>query len=75
MHPNGIEYDEAIERMRAQNRGRAAFHQKFWKVDVWDPRLYDLVINTSRLSYEAASRLVVDASVAAQERPLGLTRD
>ena len=29
-----------------------------WKVDVWDPRLYDLVINTTQLSYAAAAEIV-----------------
>lgn len=66
----GIDHDQSIERMRAFNRSRAAFHKKFWKVDVWDPRLYDLVINTTRLDYPAAADLVVQASRARQEAPL-----
>jgi len=55
-------HDEAIERMRSFNRSRAAFHKKFWKVDVWDPRLYDLVLNTNRLSYETVARLILEAA-------------
>lgn len=70
----GIDHEQAIERMRAFNRSRAAFHKKFWKVDVWDPRLYDLVINTTRLDYPAAADLVVQASHARQEAPLSEAR-
>jgi len=70
----GVDHDQAIERMRAFNSSRAAFHKKFWKVDVWDPRLYDLVINTTRLDYAAAADLVVQASRARQEAPLSEAR-
>jgi cytidylate kinase len=70
----GIDHEQALERMRAFNRSRAAFHKKFWKVDVWDPRLYDLVINTTRLDYAAAADLVVQASRARQEAPLSEAR-
>jgi hypothetical protein len=51
------------------------------QADICSARIRDDVVQVAvricgaRLSYEAASRLVVDASVAAQERPLGLTRD
>jgi cytidylate kinase len=31
---------------------------------VWDPRLYDLVINTSKLSFETAGDLIVGAARA-----------
>lgn len=51
--------DEAAAKyMRHFNRSRAAFHKKFWKVDVWDPRLYDVVINTTDVSYETAAEMV-----------------
>ncbi|HJN92368.1 MAG TPA: cytidylate kinase-like family protein [Dehalococcoidia bacterium] len=57
-----LNHDEAIARMRSFNRSRAAFHKKFWKVDVWDPRLYDLVLNTNRLSYQTVADLILEAA-------------
>lgn len=56
--------EEARKRMRDYNRSRAAFHKKFWKVDVWDPRLYDLVINTTNISYDSAADCVVHITEA-----------
>ena len=56
--------DDARTRIQDFNHSRTAFHKKFWKVDVWDPRLYDLVINTTALSYDAAADLVVVAAQA-----------
>ena len=64
MEWEGLSEEDAIERMRSQNCGRQAFHKKFWKVDVWDPRLYDLVINTSKLSVEMAGNLIIDTARA-----------
>ena len=54
--------DEARKRIRRFNQSRADFHRKFWNVDVWDPRLYDLVINTTNLSYQAARDCITNAS-------------
>lgn len=57
-----VDRDEAERRAREFNRHRAAFHKKFWKVDVWDPRLYDLVINTTHVSYEDAAKIACVAT-------------
>jgi cytidylate kinase len=59
MRDLSISEEEARKRMRNFNRSREAFHKKFWKVDVWDPRLYDLVINTTNVSYDAAADCVI----------------
>jgi cytidylate kinase len=56
-----IGIDEATRRARESDRARAAFYKKFWKVDVQDPRLYDLTIDTSRFTYEQATELIVTA--------------
>ena len=42
------------------NKGRAAFHDKFWKVDVWSALLYDVVINTTHITYRQAAELVAE---------------
>lgn len=54
--------DAATRRMVESDRARCAFYKKFWKVSVDDPRLYDLTIDTSRLSYEAAAELIASAA-------------
>ena len=46
------------------DRARGAFYRKFWKVDVEDPKLYDVTIDTSRLSYEVAAEVVAAAARA-----------
>lgn len=58
----GIE--EALHRTQESDRARCAFYKKFWRVEVEDPKLYDLTIDTSRLSYLIATRVVVAAAKA-----------
>ena len=58
--------EEASERVHELEGGRAAFHRKFFKVDVNDPALYDLVIDTSRLPYAVAAEIVAVAARAKQ---------
>ena len=52
--------DDARTRILEFRKNRQRFHQRFWRVDVWDPRLYDAVLNTTNLSFEDT------AAVAAQ---------
>jgi cytidylate kinase len=61
MEWESVSHEVAERRARDFNRHRAAFHKKFWRVDVWDPRLYDVVINTTRLSYTDAADIVAVA--------------
>ena len=61
---DAIGIEEATRRTSESDRARAAFYRKFWKVDVEDPRLYDVTIDTSRLSYEIAAELVASAARA-----------
>jgi cytidylate kinase len=56
--------EEASKKVHELSGGRAAFHRKFFKVDVNDPGLYDLVIDTSRLPYAAAAEIVALAARA-----------
>jgi cytidylate kinase len=57
-----IGLDDARKRANETDQARAAFYRKFWKVDVEDPRLYDLTVDTSRLPFEAASEVVATAA-------------
>jgi cytidylate kinase len=59
-----VTMEEARRRVQESDRGRAAFHRKFFKVDADDPSLFDLVICTGRLSYEVAADLTVTAARA-----------
>jgi cytidylate kinase len=64
-----IPVEEAKRRAREVDRGRAAFHRKFFKVDADDPSLFDLVIHTRRLSFEAGAELVALAARAVKAPP------
>ncbi len=57
----GIKADEARRRVDENDRGRAAFYKKFWKVDVQDPCLYDLTIDTSHFTLDQAAELIATA--------------
>ncbi len=59
-----IDLDQALRRTIASDRGRCGFYKKFWRVEVEDPKLYDICIDTSRLSYEIATDLIVVAARA-----------
>ena len=56
----GVDEIQAARSIEEFNKGRAAFHEKFWKVDVWSPLLYDVVINTTHLTYVQAAQLVAE---------------
>ena len=67
-----IGLEEATRRAVESDRARCAFYKKFWHVEVEDPKLYDLTIDTSRLSYEIATDLVVAAAKAKSAAPAGV---
>jgi cytidylate kinase len=56
--------EEASKRIHDLDSGRAAFHRKFFKVDVNDPSLYDLVVETSRLPFAVAAETIALAARA-----------
>ena len=60
----GISQEKAGRQVHDRDRARAAFHHKFWKVDVDDPTLYDITLETSRLTYEVGAELVAAAARA-----------
>jgi cytidylate kinase len=65
----GIPREVAERRIAESERGRAAFHRKFFKVDPADPKLYDLVLNTQRFSIPAAASVITAAVQARAPRP------
>lgn len=49
----------AAERWVRQVDGdRVAYHRKFWKVDIADPLLYDVIINTEQIAIPKAAEIV-----------------
>jgi len=59
-----IGMDEAVRRTAESDRARCAFYKKFWHVEFEDPKLYDLTIDTARLSYDVAMQVIVAAARA-----------
>ena len=57
----GMDPEDAKRRIKESDAGRAAFHERFFKVDAASPALYDLVINTGRVPADEAARLIAEA--------------
>jgi cytidylate kinase len=60
----GISQEDAARRLQDSDRARPAFYRKFWKVDVNDPALYDVSLQTSQITYEVGAELVAAAARA-----------
>ena len=54
----------ATEYVRRMDQGRKRYVTKYDEKDIDDPLLYHLVINTDRVSYPKAARLIADAMSA-----------
>lgn len=54
---------KALQLIKESDRGRERYLKKYFKKDVNDPLLYDLVLNTDRISDETATRLIADAAL------------
>ncbi len=66
----GVARDEATKRVHESTKGRAAFHHALFKVDVDDPSLYHLTLNTATVSLEQAAQIIADvAQRFAQKQP------
>ena len=62
----GLPKDRARELVEESDRGRLAYHRKYFRIDPTDASLYDIVINTGRLSPESAATLIA-ATVPAKK--------
>jgi cytidylate kinase len=65
----GLTADVALERIQARDRAAANYVRQNYRVDIADPCLYDIVINTSRLTWEAGAGLVIHALQYLAPRP------
>ncbi len=54
----------AAEFVRKEDQGRRKYLKAYYDKDIDDPLIYDLVINTDAISYEAAARLVGEAVIS-----------
>lgn len=55
---DGLSTEDAIKRLHSTEKGRIDFHHKFFKVEVNDPSLYHLTVNTSRYPFDAAAEII-----------------
>ena len=56
-----LDRKEASEYVRREDQGRKRYVEKYFESDIDDPLLYDLVINTDRVPYGEAGRLIAEA--------------
>lgn len=64
----GISVEQARDRCLRGDARRAAYVRRFYDVDINDPRLYDAVLNTSRLGIDGA----IEVALAVIQRRLGV---
>ena len=57
-----LQIEEAKTMADKTDKARATFYQRLWKVEVEDPRLYDLTVDTSRLPFDDAAEVVALAA-------------
>ena len=58
---NQLKREAALHLIQEEDRGRERYLKKHFNRDINDPLLYDLVINTDRVSFDEAARLIADA--------------
>ena len=57
---DGFDPHEAERRLRQSDQSQGAFFRKFFRTDVQDAMLYDIVLNTAKIPYERASSVIAD---------------
>ncbi|MEX1253440.1 MAG: cytidylate kinase-like family protein [Dehalococcoidia bacterium] len=69
--------EAAAKRVHDGDKGRAAFHHKFFKIDVDHPAHYHLTLNSARFSLDEAAQLIGDAArrVASRAAPAARSPD
>jgi len=58
----GCSPEDAARQVRESDQHRTAYMQQHYRADWRNPAAYDLVLNTDRLSYDAAAALVLEAA-------------
>jgi hypothetical protein len=65
MEHHGLGREAAAGYVRDHDLGRRRYVEKYYSSDIDDPLLYDMVLNTDRVGYEEAARVIVDAMTLA----------
>ena len=58
----GLSREAALKLVRTQDREQAGFFKFAFQMDMDDPALYDLVVNTGKLETATTARMIVDAA-------------
>jgi cytidylate kinase len=62
MKREGISYEEAKKVVENRNKKHIDFIKTHFHEDINNPELYDLIVNTGKLSLEKVVDLIIDAS-------------
>jgi cytidylate kinase len=68
----GISREAALKLVRQRDKEQAGFFRFAFQLDMDDPDLYDLIINTHKLQTETAADLVIRAATSDDMRACGL---
>lgn len=60
---DNLDHDYAVELIKHEDNGRKRYLRENYHKDIDDPQLYHLIINTDRISHEAAAHLIGDAVI------------
>ncbi len=71
MEREQVSRDEATKRTHDSAKGRASFHQTFFNVQVDNPALYHLALNTAHVSPEEAAAIIADIAQRLQKKHTG----
>ncbi len=52
-----ISFDEAVRMIRARDNADIKIYKKLYKIDLLDESIYDLVMDTTRLSYDLSKKI------------------
>lgn len=66
-----LDLAEAKEYARTEDLARKRYVKKYFEADIDDPLLYHLVINTDRVPYEEAARVIAEGISARRSSPAG----
>jgi cytidylate kinase len=55
--------EAALEFLKSQDTAKKQYLKEYFRADIEDPRLYHLVVNTDRVSYAQAAKLIGDAVI------------
>lgn len=69
MQREGVAHEEAERHIKQSDHNRLEFHRRYFKVEMEDPRLYDLMLHAGRIAPDLAVQLVAKAARDRMPRP------